>query len=482
MQTNNNPSCHLVHAFNDDVLSNMDATDVAESIRRGELSSKEVCEASLKRLHKVNPALNAVAHECFNLALEQSEHLPKGFFSGVPFFVKDNLALEGLPMTNGSAAISDHTRRTSDPFVKQALAMGFNALGKSRLPELGLSCAAEYPDGSYVANPWNSKHVAGGSSGGAAALVASGVVPIAHGNDGAGSLRIPAAMCGLFSLKCTRGRHVLTNLSRPLPLDIITEGVLTRSVRDCANFFIQLERQYKPKKMPLLGDVSNASKNRLKIGVLRDSINGYPLDSETARVLDETVKQLENLGHQVVEAKWISRLGYEDSFLLYFSFLAFAAAKGGKSLYGKQFDRSKLDDYTQGLAKYFISNFYKMPWNMIQGLSVRKEFYNQMNQYDVLLSPVLTETAPKAGHLNPRVPYPILLQRLTDLASFNAIHNVMGTPSMSVPLGLSRADSKNPGLPIGMQFAANLGDDKKLLELAFELEQTIGFTQIYNQA
>lgn len=480
MSMDNNESCHLVHAFSDDVLAKMDATDVAESIRIGELSSKEVCEASLNRLQAVNPVLNAVAHECFDLALEKSERLPKGFFSGVPFFVKDNIALEGLPMTNGSAAISDRIRRASDPFVKQTLAMGFNALGKSRLPEMGLSCAAEYPDGSYVANPWNSKHVAGGSSGGAAALVASGAVPIAHGNDGAGSLRIPAAMCGLFSLKCTRGRHILTNLSRPLPLDIITEGVLTRSVRDCANFFIQLEKQYRPKKMPLLGDVSNASKNRLKVGVLRESINGYPLDAETARVLDETVKQLENLGHQVVEAKPISKLAHANSFMLYFSFLAFAAAKGGKSLYGKQFDRSKLDGYTQGLSKYFTSNFYKMPWNMIQGLSVRKEFHSEMNKYDVVLSPVLTETAPRAGYLNPTVPWQTLLQRLTDLASFNAIHNVMGTPSMSVPLGLSRADSKNPGLPIGMQFAANLGDDKKLLELAFELEQAVGFTQIYD--
>lgn len=479
MTQTTNPN--LVHAFSNDVLANMDATDVAQAINRGDFSAQEACEASLKRLEQAQ-SLDAVVHEQFDLALSQANSLNQGFFAGVPFFIKDNLAFKGLPTTHGSQAIPTRSKKSSDPLVEQMLAMGFNVLGKSKLPEIGLTCATEYPDGSYVANPWNTKHIAGGSSGGAAALVASGVVPIAHGNDGAGSLRIPASMCGLFSLKCTRGRHVLTNLSRPLPLNIISDGVLTRSVRDCANFFMELEKQYKPKKMPLLGDISTPSKKRLRIGVLKESPNSYPLDSETQRVLDETIKLLEGLGHNVVEAKPFSKPEHASNFILYFSFLAFSASKIGKSLYGKEFDKNKLDKYTQGLSKHFAKNFYKAPWKVVQSIAIRQAFYKQMSQYDVVLSPVLTELTPQAGYLSPNVEAMEVLQRLTDLASFNAIHNVMGTPSMSVPLGLSSPSASIPGLPIGMQFAANLGDDKKLLELAFELEQAAGFTQIYDQA
>ncbi len=469
------------NAFVDDVLGTMDATALASKIKAGELSANEVCEATIKRIKQVNPDLNAIAHEQYHQAIQQADIHNNGFFAGIPFLIKDNLRVKNLPMQHGSQAISGHLRSSNDPFVQQMLAMGFNLLGKSNMPELGLNCATEYADGTYVANPWHLGHISGGSSGGAAALVASGAVPIAHGNDGAGSLRIPAAMCGLFALKCSRGRHIQTDLSRPLPLNIITEGVLTRTVRDCANFFMQLEAQYKPAKLPLLGEVSSPIKARLKIGVLKTSINDYPVDAETKRVLEETVTLLKELGHEVVEAQPLSQIEDADAFLVYFAFLAFSAGMLGRSIYGKGFQKNKLNSYSKALSKHFIRNSYKIPCMFRQGRKAGRYFFQQMQKYDVVLSPVLTQSAPKAGHLSPNVEFAEILSRLTNLASFNAVHNIMGTPSMSVPLGLSGAHSETPNLPIGMQFAANIGEDKKLLQLAFELEQAAGFTHLYSK-
>lgn len=477
MKQNNKP----VHAFTDDALGTMDATAVAQTIQRGELSAQEVCDAAIARTQTVNPHLNAVAYEQFALAASQAKHLQKGFFAAVPFFIKDNLSVQGLPMRQGSQALPARLQRSNDPLVNAMLAMGFNLLGKSNMPEMGLNCSTEYADGTYAANPWNTQYTAGGSSGGAAALVASGAVPIAHGNDGGGSLRLPAAMCGLFSLKCTRGRHVQTNLSRPLPLNIISDGVLTRSVRDCANFFMQLEKQYQAPKMPKLGDVSAPSDKRLLIGVMQESFNGYPLDADTQRVLTQTVKHLENLGHKIDIVRPVSKPEHAHAFMLYFAFLAFSLSRLGRSLYGEGFDRHKLDSYTKGLSRHFLRQSYKSAYYIWQGFGVRKNFYQQMRQYDVLLSPVLTEVTPKAGYLSPTVEFSSLVSRMTNLASFSALHNVMGTPSMSVPLGLSNASASSPNLPIGMQFSANFGEDKKLLQLAFELEQAVGFTQIYAQ-
>lgn len=206
-----NPSAPVVparlHAFRDDVLASHDAVALAALIARREISAQEACAAAVARAEAVG-ALGAVACADYARALQRAGHPSPGPLSGVPTFVKDNVDVAGLPTRHGSAAVPAHPARQDGPFVRQFLDQGLIPLGKSRLPEFGFNATTEFADGAPpTRNPWHTGHSSGASSGGAAALVAAGVVPIAHANDGGGSIRIPAACCGLVGLKPSRGRR-----------------------------------------------------------------------------------------------------------------------------------------------------------------------------------------------------------------------------------------------------------------------------------
>jgi amidase len=193
------PSAPLgpVHAFADDALGDGDATEVAARIRSGEISGVEACEAALRRAEAVQPVLAPVAYVDPAAALAAARRHVAGPFGGVPTYVKDNLDVAGMPTNQGTDAFVARPARRNSPFVAQLEALGLVVLGKSRMPELGLNASTEYARAAPVRNPWQPSYSVGASSGGAAALVASGVVPLAHGNDGGGSIRIPAAACGL---------------------------------------------------------------------------------------------------------------------------------------------------------------------------------------------------------------------------------------------------------------------------------------------
>ena len=197
-----------VHAFGNDVLAGHDAVALAGLIRKGEISAIEVAEAAIARARKVNGTLNAIEHDIFAHALTTAaSRKPTGVFGGVPTFVKDNADMEGLPTRSGTRAATARVAAQHGPFTEQYLAQGFTVLGKSSLPEFGFNASTEFEEDHPTRNPWNPDYSAGGSSGGSAALVAAGVVPIAHANDGGGSIRVPAACCGLVGLKPTRNRR-----------------------------------------------------------------------------------------------------------------------------------------------------------------------------------------------------------------------------------------------------------------------------------
>ena len=218
-----------VSAFTNDALGTLDAVGIAEAITAGKISAAEVTAASISRAEKVNGELNAIVLKTYEEATQKAQSKPTGLLGGVPTFVKDNELMEGLPTQFGTLAFKSKPAQHTSRFVKQFLSTGLNVIGKSTLPEFGLICSAENPKWGITRNPWNTDYTTGGSSSGSAALVASGVVPIALANDGAGSIRIPASCCGLVGLKPTRDRLMNAEGIEWMPVNIVHEGVVTRT-------------------------------------------------------------------------------------------------------------------------------------------------------------------------------------------------------------------------------------------------------------
>ena len=245
------------HAFGDDALGQLDAVGLIEALGAGRVDRAEVVEAAIARAEAVNPALNGLAHEAFGRARAQAAAPARsGYFSGVPTFIKDNVDVAGLPTMRGTDAWPPRPADVDSDFARTYLSTGMTPLGKTQMSEYGFSASAEHPRLGPVRNPWNTDHTAGASSSGSGAFVAAGVVPIAHANDGGGSIRIPASCNGLVGLKPSRGRLPLDKEVRQMPIRIVANGVLSRSVRDTAAFYREVERVWPAKKLPAIGDVT----------------------------------------------------------------------------------------------------------------------------------------------------------------------------------------------------------------------------------
>lgn len=455
-----------VHAFRDDALGDLDAVGVAERLRRGEVSAREVADAALARAEAVNPLLNAVVLTDRERIRQAGRTRRTGVFADVPTFIKDNTDLKGLPTRHGSRAVSGAPAAADSAFARQYLAQGFTVIGKSTMPEFGFNASTEFAGGlPPTRNPWLLSHSSGASSGGSAALVASGVVPIAHANDGGGSIRIPAACCGLVGLKPTRGRLVDGEAARSLPVKIVSEGVVTRSVRDTAHFFAGMERIYRNPKLPPVGLVEGAASRRLRIGLVTDSITGHATDDETRQAVLDTAHLLEAQGHTVEELTLPVPPRFADDFSTYWGMLSFLAATFGKRVMGPDFDAAKLDNLSQGLAQLYRRNLHKTPLVLYRLQRSWQDYARIFDTRDVVLSPVLAHVTPELGHLSPAQPFDTLFERLLRYVSFTPLNNASGSPAMSLPLG---ADVR--GLPIGVQFSARQGDERTLLSLAYELE------------
>lgn len=468
-----------VHAFSPaDVLGELDAVGVAALIRSGDVSSREVTKAAIARAEKVNPQLNGIQIATFEQALKDAERPQdrsheRAPFSGVPTFVKDNTDLAGLPTNQGSLAVNARPATEDADFAKQFLAQGFTVLGKSTMPEFGFNATTEYQDLPPTRNPWNTDYSSGASSGGSAALVASGVVPIAHANDGGGSIRIPAAACGLVGLKVTRGRVVDAAEAKTLPVNVISNGVVTRSVRDTAHFVAAAENYFHDPLFDKIGLVEGPSDKRLRIGLIVDSITGQPTDDETRATVLDTALLLEKLGHTVVEAPFPVNEKFIEDFTHYWGLLAFASRNFGKRVMGPDFDKSKTDDFTNGLAKRFVRRIHRTPF-VIRNLRKSEQIYREaFKEYDVILSPTLGYKTPKIGYLSPVVPFDVLFERLVQYAAFTPLNNASGGPAISLPIGMS-----GEGMPIGVHLSANHGGERALLELSYELEAAKPFARI----
>jgi amidase len=455
---------HRVHGFDEDVLADHDGVGLARLVRAKEVSALEVASAAIERARRVDPRLRAIENERFELALAEARSPGNGFFAGIPTFIKDNTPVAGLPTNHGSAAVRSKPATQTGVYAQQILDQGFVCLGKSTLSEFGLNATTEPAHGEPTRNPWHTDYSCGASSGGSAALVAAGVVPIAHANDGGGSIRIPAGCCGLVGLKPTRGRHVVSEMARALPLDIISEGVVTRTVRDTAYFQAEAEQRYRNRRLAPIGLVEGPGRRRLRIGVVIDSITGTPTDAVTRAAVETTADLLSSLGHQVESVPFPVREVFADDFLLYWAFLAFSIRFGGRSI-DPSFDASRLERLTIGLGRHFTRRFFRAPVALHRLRRSRSHYEKLFETYDAILTPVTAYTTPRLGHLDPNQPFDELLERLVRYAAFTPLANATGGPAISLPA--SRTDR---GLPVAVQLMGNIGDERTLLELAYELE------------
>ena len=386
----------------------------------------------------------------------------------MPTFIKDMIDVAGLATRQGSQALEGaRPARRSAAVAQQMFDMGMLCLGKTTLPEFGLTPSTEFPHVEPTRNPWNLAHTAGGSSGGAAALVAAGVVPIAHAADGGGSIRIPAACCGLVGVKPTRGRLVAPPEAARMPVNIGVDGVLTRSVRDTALYFAEAEKRFRNPKLPAVGHVTAPPQRRLRIGALFASPTGCTVDAATRQGFESTIALLEDLGHRVdaIESPVSAQFG--EDFTHYYGLLAFAVSRAGKRLFDPSFRADKLTDLTRGLAARFRREILKTPGALLRLRRSHRPYAEVFRSYDVVLSPTVAQVSPPVGHLCMSLPFDVLFPRVVEWVGYTPLANATGAPSISLPLGHDDAND----LPVGMMFSAAVGQDALLLELATEIEQ-----------
>lgn len=453
----------LVTAVSDDALGTDDAVAVAGRLARREVSPEEVTAAACARAHAVDPALNAVTTWVERRCWPPSD--PDAPLAGIPIVIKDNEDLVGYPTSEGSRAIPGFPLPSSTPWTAQALRMGAAPIAKTTMPEFGLTAGTESSRFGATSNPWDPTRTPGGSSGGSAALVAAGVVPIAHANDGGGSIRIPAACCGLVGLKPSRGRLIDRADRARLPVPISVQGVLTRTVRDTAWYLAQAERAYRNPDLAPVGDVRGPSSQRRRIGLRTTAMPGLTVDAEVVAVVRAVAGRCASLGHHVDEIDVGVGEQFGRDFLDYWGLLAFGLRYGGRRLFGPGFDPRLIEPLTRALSRRTWQNAPHLPAALRRLRRQAQIGEPGMDGVDVVLCPVVTHQAPPLGHFGPQTDPTTHIVRLLRWVAFTPLHNVSGCPALALPVG-----TLDSGLPAAVQLVAPLGQERRLLQLAFELE------------
>ena len=453
----------------------LDATGLADLVRNGQVSAAELTECAIERIEALNPRLNAVVHTFYDRARAAAKAPQQGAFAGVPFLLKDILGdLAGEPTRQGSRIMPVFPAPENAELTNRFLAAGLNPLGKTNVPEFGLVATTEPALYGPARNPWNEQHSTGGSSGGSGAAVASGMVPIAHANDGGGSIRIPASACGLVGLKPTRARNPLGPLVGDVMGGLVQEHVVCHSVRDAARMLDcthgpGLGDPYAAPMPPASFAASLEGKGkRLKIAFSKTRLNGEALDSECAAAAEAAARLCESLGHSVEEAA-----PPLDQDAMFTPFMALWT--GGLtmqidyicSLTGQTPSLDNLEGLTFGLYQAGKEVTGAQVLGAIAALQTAARTVAAWHQqYDVWLTPVLGRPPIPLGLIDFSITDPIEgFAPMLDYVPFTALQNGTGQPAISLPLHWS-AD----GLPVGVQLVGRIGEEALLLTLAAELE------------
>lgn len=450
-------------------LARLDATAQAALVRAGDVTASDLAEAAIARIEALNPALNAIASKGFEAGRTLARSgPPAGVFSGVPFLIKDLIEFPPLPHMAGSRLMASNVGSFASPYGARVKDAGLVVLGTTTTPEFGLLPTTEPLLTGATRNPWDTDRIAGGSSGGAAAAVASGMVPIAHASDGGGSIRFPAACCGVFGLKPSRGRNVE---ARREPSPIGVENCFSRSVRDSAAFLHHTQQRGPDAPLTPLPLITAPGTRKLRIGVTVASYTGSLPDADTADAVRAAADMCRAMGHEVEDVTWpFDGPVFVDHFLTLWGLGAAAIAARARAALGPDADLSTvLEPWTLGLAAEYgprgeagaaaaFENFRK----------VADAMAGFFEDYDLLLTPAQSEPAPAIGHMAPTVAFDTLHERVMTFAAYTPWQNAAGTPAMSVPLYQSAG-----GLPIGIQFSAAMGREDTLLEMAYALEDAL---------
>lgn len=444
-----------------------DAVETARRLKTGELDVEKNLEVTIENAQKINKQLNAIVTTTFDEARAIAKTKPQGIFGGLPFAIKDLNDYHKTPTMHGSRAYKDAPSLQQSQFLNQVDKLGIISIGKTQTPEFGLTGTTEPLLTGPARNPWNVNHSTGGSSGGAAALVASGVLKMAHASDGGGSIRIPAACCGLVGLKTSRGRLIRPHMERDPRTDISVQGVLTHTMRDTATFLAATEDPNSG--LPLMGLVTDANKKRLKIGYCIESFNGSHIDDEIKSEVLKNADILKSLGHELIPFQpKIDAKAIENAFMLLWAAGAASGVDEWAKANGKKPSPEYFEPWTLYLAQTYVQRREEFPKALEVLGNLQKNFKAQfLPNLDVLLSPVVATTAPQIGFLSPALEPQTHYKRIVEFAPFfTAIMNASGAPALALPMGQSKS-----GLPIAIQLASDIGNERALLELGFELEK-----------
>ncbi len=453
-----------------DPLLKEDATGLAALIRRKEITPAEALEASIARTERLEPRISALTVKAYERARAQlAAAAPSGPFAGVPFLIKDLNDVKGLPTAFGSrvSGPSPAPVTSQGALIDAFERAGFLIYGKTTTPEFGYLPTTEPKRGPPTRNPWNLGHSSGGSSGGAAAAVAAGLLPVAHANDGGGSIRIPASCCGLVGLKPSRGRVTGDGADARRAIDLSVNLVVSRSVRDTAGVLAAVEKGAGGAYAPV-GLVSGPSRRRLRIGVVTAGAGGAAPTAEVAAATHRTADMLRRARHSVRETAWpFDGRAVEDAFTILWASGAKRSFDQIAARIGRPPDETILEPFSIGMARLVEALPQDGLPRAIATLEACAAAYaGWFSSFDVIVSPVLNAPPPPLGFVAGDVAFETLRARLAAYVGYTPVHNVAGAPAISLPLAWS-AD----GLPMGVQLASAPGDERTLLELAYELER-----------
>jgi amidase len=461
------------------MTTELDATALAELVRSKKAKPSELVEDVIRRIDALNPKLNAVVtrmdDEARAAARAKDAAAPSGPFFGVPMLVKDILGhCKGVRTTSGSRYFAEYVPQQDSELVARFRRAGFVIVGKTNVPEFGFLPTTEPRLFGAAKNPWALDRTTGGSSGGSAAAVAARIVPLAHANDGGGSIRIPAACCGLFGMKPTRGRLTLGPDVGDIMSGLVCEHAVTRSVRDSAAFLDATEgpRPGDPyyaarPSRPYVEEI-RATPGRLRVAFTTTSFTGTSVDADCIAAVHEAAKLCEELGHEVVEASpAVSGDALTQAFLVLWTAGAAATIDAGAMLVGRSATKDDVEPLSLALAeagRTHTASTYLMAVATLQYFS--RVVARFMEQYDALLTPTLGRAPLPLGSFD--APESAPLQPLlvaSEFAPFTPLQNITGQPAMNVPLHWNAE-----GLPIGVQFGGRYGDEATLFRLAAQLE------------
>jgi amidase len=461
----------------------LDATAQADLVRRGEVSPRELTEAAIARIEEVNPKLDAVIRTRFDAARrEAAADLPDGPFRGVPILLKDlGCLVEGEATAFGIGPMRDLAFPVTSYLAQQFRAAGFVSLGRTNVPELGTTVTTEPRSFPAARNPWDPAHSTGGSSGGSAAAVAAGLVPVAHASDGGGSIRIPASECGLVGLKPTRGRVSQGPVTGEAWAGSVVDGALTRTVRDAAAVLDVISRPMPgepyyapPLPRPLAREVG-ADPGRLRIGMLdRPGIEGYLDDPECRAAVAGAASLLESLGHHVDESAPAAM--FEQEILGHFNIIIAADTESTlqafETLLGRPIGEEEIEPRNAAYRRagrelravaYLQSRAWLGTW--------ARRMAAWWTSYDLLLTPTVGAPPPQLGWFTAAGPEQEGT-RITSFIPYTAQFNMTGQPAISLPLHWTEG-----GLPVGVQLVAAYGREDILVRVASQLEQAAPWSE-----